>query len=59
METKKYVITVDGCDDSTEIIKELTLEEYELLVDVSAEITDASEYTCMPRMEITEYNEED
>ena len=59
METKKYVITVDGCDDSTEIIKELTLEEYELLVDVSAEITDASEYTCMPRMDIIKYNEED
>ncbi len=59
METRKYEITVDGCDDYTRIIKELTIEEYELLVDVSVEITNASEYSCMPRMEIIEYNEED
>ena len=58
METKKYEIIVDGCDDYTKIIKELTIEEYELLVDVSTEITNASEYTCMPRMEIELYKED-
>lgn len=59
METKKYEITVDGCDDYTKIIKELTEEEHELLKEVSSEITNASEYGCMPRMEVIEYNEED
>ena len=59
MEAKKYIISVDGCDDYTKIIKELTEEEYELLNDISIEVTNASEYGCMPTMEITEYNEED
>lgn len=59
METKKYEIIVDGCDDYTKIIKELTIEEYELLKEVSTEITDASKYGCMPTMETFEYIEED
>lgn len=59
METKKYEIIVDGCDDYTKIIKELTIEEYELLKEVSAEITNASEYGCMPTMETFEHDEEE
>lgn len=58
METKKYEITVDGCDDYTKIIKELTTEEYKLLKEVSAEITEASKFVCMPRMEVLECDEE-
>ena len=54
METKKYVISVDGCDDYTEIVKEMTVEEYELLEDVSNEITNASRNGCMPTMDIKE-----
>ena len=59
METKKYVISVDGCDDYTKIIKELTIEEYELLKEVSTEITNTSKYGCMPTMQTVEYVEED
>ena len=59
METKKYIISVDGCDDYTKIIKELTIEEYELLKEVSTEITNASKYDCMPTMQTVEYIEED
>ena len=59
MENKIYIISVDGCDDYTKIIKELTKEEYELLKEVSTEITNASKYGCMPTMQTIEYIEED
>ena len=59
MESKKYTISVDGCDDYTKIIKELTIEEYELLKEVSTEITNASKYGCMPTMQTIEYIKED
>lgn len=51
---KTYIVSVDGCDDSTAIIQELTLEEYELLNTIAEKITNASEYGCMPTMEIKE-----
>lgn len=54
---KTYVISVDGCDDSTIIREELTLEEYELLNTIAEKITNASEYGCMPTMEIEEATE--
>ena len=58
MENKKYEIIVDGCDDYTKITKELTEEEHELLKEVSIEITNASKFVCMPRMEVLECDEE-
>lgn len=54
---KTYIVSVDGCDDSTAIIQELTLEEYELLNTIAEKITNASEYGCMPTMEIKEVTE--
>ena len=48
----KYVITVDGYYDSTEIIYELTKKEYELIYKIALEITLASKSTRMPTMDI-------
>lgn len=49
---KKYIIAVYGCDDSTIIEKELTDDELKLIQELAKEITEASEYDCMPTMEI-------
>ena len=49
---KKYRIAVYGCDDSTIIEKELTEDELKLIQAVAKEVTEASEYDCMPTMEI-------
>ena len=51
---KKYIILVEGCDDDTIIEKDLTLAEFKLIQSVSNEITEASQYQCMPRMYIKE-----
>lgn len=51
---KKYKISVHGCDDSTTIVKELTEKELKLIQSVADEVTEASEYQCMPTMEIKE-----
>jgi len=51
---KKYIILVEGCDDDTIIEKDLTLDEFKLIQSVSNEITEASQYQCMPRMYIKE-----
>ena len=52
---KKYLITVIGCDDETEITQELTQEQFELLKVVADKITSKSSYGCMPIMEIKEF----
>ena len=54
---KIYEISVHGCDDSTTIKKELTLEEYELLKEIAEKITNTSIYMCMPTMTIIEIGE--
>lgn len=51
---KKYKISVHGCDDSTTIVKELTEKELKLIQSVADEVSEASEYQCMPTMEIKE-----
>lgn len=53
---KMYEVSVHGCDDSTTIKQELTFEEYEFLSTIAEKITNASEYGCMPIMEIEETN---
>lgn len=53
-ETKLYSIIVQGCDDSTRIEMELTLQEYELVKKIADKITETSTYSCMPRMTIEE-----
>ena len=55
--TKIYEISVHGCDDSTTIRQELTFEEYEFLDTIAEKITNASNYICMPIMEIEEVTE--
>ena len=54
---KIYEVSVHGCDDSTTIRQELTFEEYEFLNTIAEKITNASEYGCMPIMEIEEVTE--
>lgn len=54
---KIYEISVDGCDDSTEIKQELTFEEYEFLKMIAEKITNTSSYGCMPTMSIREIEE--
>ena len=54
---KTYEIAVHGCDDSTTIRQELTFEEYEFLNTIAEKITNASNYICMPIMEIEEVTE--
>ena len=51
---KKYIIIVEGCDDETIIEKDLTIDEFKLIQSVAKEITETSEYICMPIMEIKE-----
>jgi hypothetical protein len=47
-----YRIRVIGCDDETVVTRDLTETEAELLEAVAAEITEASEYDCMPRVTV-------
>ena len=58
METKKYTISVHGCDDSTIIFEELTKEELEFLKHIQTKVNETSTYGCMPTMEIELYKED-
>lgn len=49
---RKYKITVYGCDDDTSIEIELSYDEFQIIRIVADLITEASEYRCMPTMEI-------
>ena len=49
---KRYIIAVYGCDDSTIIERELTDDELKLVQSIAKQVTEASEYDCMPIMEI-------
>ena len=54
---KKYRILVHGCDDSTIIEKELTEDELKIIKSVATEVTETSEYGCMPTTEVKELEE--
>ena len=54
---KKYRILVHGCDDSTIIEKELTEDELKTIQSIASEVTETSEYVCMPTMEVEELEE--
>ena len=54
---KKYRISVHGCDDSTIIEKELTKDELKIIKSVATEVTETSDYGCMPVMYIEELEE--
>ena len=49
---RKCRITVYGCDDMTSIEIELSYDEYQIIQIVADLITEASEYMCMPTMEV-------
>ena len=52
--TRKYEITVTGCDDETTVHMELSAQEYELIDRLAELISTRSAYSCMPVMEIGE-----
>ena len=47
-------IEVRGCDASTYVIKEVSDNNLAFLKELAKEVTDASEYGCMPVMGIEE-----
>lgn len=55
--SKKYEISLVGCDDETVFDMELTEEEFNLLTRVSKLSKETSEYRCMPIMLIEEKND--
>jgi hypothetical protein len=48
----KYQISVNGCDDSTTIEKDLSDSEYALLKEIAALIAKEATYNCMPTLSI-------
>lgn len=52
--SRKYEITVTGCDDQTTVHMELSAQEYELIDRLADQISTRSAYSCMPVMEIEE-----
>lgn len=53
-DTRKYEVTVTGCDDQTVVTMDLTAQEHELIDHLAFLIRTRSAYSCMPVMEITE-----
>ncbi len=51
----EFAITLSGCDDSTTVTASLTDEEIALLERIAAATVAASQFSCMPRMEIRPY----
>lgn len=47
-----YKISVDGCDDSSIFLMELTETEAEIIKRVAEKCTETSTYDCMPKMNI-------
>ena len=45
-----YEITLNGCDDDTFFVMELTENEYQFLLKVSEKANETSTYGCMPRL---------
>ena len=48
----KYVITLNGCDDTTYCELELSDKELEFLIKISKEINNHSGYGCQPTISI-------
>ncbi|HEY3559712.1 MAG TPA: hypothetical protein VGL05_19720 [Kribbella sp.] len=47
-----FDITVQGCDDATDITVDLTPSQLTFLTEIAEKITAASEVSCMPKMSI-------
>lgn len=50
----KYAINVQGCDDNTEVVMELTPDEWDIIARLTALINATSTYGCMPTMSLRE-----
>lgn len=55
---EKYVISLDGCDDTTYYIGEYTTEEYNFLLKVAEDVSSMSTHICMPTMSVWKFNQE-
>lgn len=51
-EKRDYTIKATGCDDSTTVTLALTADEAEVIGRVAQAVTEASEFSCMPRLKI-------
>jgi hypothetical protein len=49
---KKHLIRLQGCDDKTQLVMELSDEEVLCLGRVAAVVNAASTYQCMPKLHI-------
>ena len=54
-----YLITVTGCDDSTEVIQELAATERRTIERLAAALKETSTSDCMPTMQIRPAGAED
>lgn len=51
---KTYILTLDGCDDSTEIKLSLSDEQRDFLLSVEKQIKEAASYGCQPTLSLAE-----
>ena len=51
---KKYLICLEGCDDTTKCEIELTKEEFDTFIKISKQINKKSTYQCKPHISIYE-----
>lgn len=56
---KKYLITLNGCDDTTECEIELRKEQLEIFIQIAKEINKKSTYACKPNISIYDNYEKD
>ena len=55
----KYLITLNGCDDTTECEIELTNEQFETFMQIAKKINKHSTYGCEPTISIYEKYKKD
>lgn len=55
---KKYIINIEGCDDETTFVMELTDYEVQIISEVARKSQETSFYGCMPRMYVEDYTKE-
>jgi hypothetical protein len=54
----KYRITVSGCDDETTVDLDMTGAEVAFAEKLAEAVTEASEYSCQPKMRVAPTPEE-
>ena len=56
---KEYLVVVQGCDDSTDIIIQADDIKFDIIKELADQVTKASTYGCQPVMSIREATEAD